>query len=294
MKYAEDNGVRAGKLISLLVCILLLGACGEKSESPAMDAASSQMRAAPAVYSEQSEGLVASNESVDIKRYIAMRHHIVVESSSADLEASFNRVTEQCLKLKCQIMTAEINRDLQYGMPNAHLSMRLPPEAIEQFFAGLAKTTQVVQHRRESEDKTNQVIDADAHIKNLTELRNRMRALLASHPANIKDLIEIERQLADTQAQLDAMMGTRKLLALETEMIEMDIAFQSQSKVTESGFFAPIFEAWHNAGHLLMNSFAGLISFVAVMIPWLMMIIPGAIFLLRVYRRYKNKKNTNQ
>jgi hypothetical protein len=294
MKYAEDNGVRAGKLISLLVCLLLLGGCGKKSESPAMDAASSQMRVAPAVYSEQSETPLASNERADIKRYIAMRHHIVVESSSADLEANFNRVTEQCLKLKCQIMTAEINRDLQYGMPNAHLSMRLPPKAFEQFFAGLTKTTQVVQHRRESEDKTNQVIDADAHIKNLTELRNRMRALLASHPANIKDLIEIERQLADTQAQLDAMMGTRKLLALETEMIEMDIAFQSQSKVTESGFFAPIFEAWHNAGHLLMNSFAGLISFVALMIPWLMMIIPGGIFLVRVYRRYKNKKNTNQ
>jgi hypothetical protein len=294
MKYAEDIGVRARKLFSLLVCLLLLGACGKKSESPAMDAASSQMRAAPAVYSEQSETKLASNERADIKRYIAMRHHLVVESSSGDLEANFNRVTEQCLKLKCQIMTAEINRDLQYGMPNAHLSMRLPPEAFEKFFAGLAKTTQVVQHRRESEDKTNQVIDADAHIKNLTELRNRMRTLLVSHPANIKDLIEIERQLADAQAQLDTMMGQRKLLALETEMIEMDIAFQSQSKVTESGFFAPVFEAWHNAGHLLMNSFAGLISFVAVMIPWFMMIIPGAIFLLRVYRRYKNKKNTNQ
>jgi hypothetical protein len=293
MKCIEDNGVYARKLISLFVCIFLLGACGKKSELPAMDATSSQMRAAPAVYTEQSEAQVASNERLDIKRYIAMRHHIVVESSNADLETNFNRVTEQCLKLKCQIMTAEINRDLQYGMPNAHLAMRLPPKAFEQFFAGLSKTMQVVQHRRESEDKTNQVIDADAQIKNLTELRNRLRALLASHPANIKDLIEIERQLADTQAQLDTMMGTRKLLALETEMIEMDIAFQSQSKVTESGFFAPIFEAWDNAGHLLMNSFAGLISFVAVMIPWLMIIIPGAIFLVRVYRRYKNKKITN-
>ena len=285
--------MRAIKLISLFVCILLLGACGKKSESPAMDAASSQMRAEPAVYSEQSEAPVANNESVDIKRYVAMRHHIVVESSSADLEANFNRVTEQCLKLKCQIMTAEINRDLQYGMPNAHLAMRLPPEAFEKFFAGLAKTTQVVQHRRESEDKTNQVIDADAHIKNLTELRNRLRAMLANHTANITDLIEIERQLADTQAQLDTIMGTRKLLALETEMIEMDIAFQSQSKMTESGFFAPIFEAWHNAGHLLMNSFAGLISFVAVIIPWLIIVLPSGVFLRRVYRRYKNKKSTN-
>ena len=286
--------MRVMKLISLVVCILILAACGKKSEAPLMNTALTQMRAAPADYLEQSVTPVASNKSTDIKRYIAMRHHIVVESSSADLEANFNRVTEQCLKLKCHIMTAEINRDLQYGMPNAHLAMRLPPEAFEQFFAGLAKTTQVVEHRRESEDKTNQVIDADAHIKNLTELRNRLRAMLASHPANIKDLIEIERELSDAQAHLDSIMGTRKLLALETEMIEIDIAFQSQSKVTESGFFAPVFEAWHNAGHLLMDSFAGVISFVAVMIPWLIIVLPIGLFLVRAYRRYKIKKNTNQ
>jgi hypothetical protein len=42
------------------------------------------------------------------------------------------------------------------------------PRSVEIFISGLAKNVEVMQHHRDSEDKTDAVIDAEARIKNLT------------------------------------------------------------------------------------------------------------------------------
>lgn len=140
----------------------------------------------------------------------------------------------------------------------------------------------MLQHGRDSEDKTIQVVDTDARIKNLTDLRDRLRLMLNDKTAKFKDIIDVERELANTQSQLDSIASVRKMLALETDLVAVNVDFTASQGITEQGFFAPVARALKNAGQVMMESFGAVITFLVGAIPWLLIGVP-AIWLIRKY-----------
>jgi len=216
------------------------------------------------------------------KKYIALRHHLQVETAPEKMQANFDAAIKHCEALNCQLLSANYNRQTPYSPPSASLSLRVPPKNVSLFLSGLAKNGEVIQHSRDSEDKTNQVIDADARIKNLTDLRDRLRLMLNDKTAKFKDIIDVERELANTQSQLDSIASMRKVLALETDLVAVNIDFSASQGITEQGFFAPVARALKNAGQVMMESFGAVITFVVSVIPWLLIGIP-LIWLVRKY-----------
>lgn len=228
-----------------------------------------------------SEPANASNSNT-IKKYIALRHHLQIETPSEQMQASFDAALKHCQALNCELLSANYNKETAYNPPSASLSARVPPRNVEVFLTGLAKNGEVLQHGRDSEDKTNQVVDTDARIKNLTELRDRLRLMLTDKSAKFKDVIEVERELSNTQSQLDAMLSMRKILSQETDLVAVNINFSAAQGITEQGFFAPVARALKDAGRVMMESFASVITFVMSAIPWLLMGIP-VLWLVRKY-----------
>jgi len=275
--------------IPLLLC---LTACGHKEDIVAPTPAA--LNAAPTLVADdtirggkQEEGKALLPPKEESRRYIALRHSLLIETAPGTLQANFEATTRYCEQLHCQILSASFNRESPFQPPSASLSARIPPAALEPFLAGLNQHGTVLQHRRESEDKTDAVIDAEARIKNLTELRDRLRSMLSNRSGSIKDVIEVERELAKTQAELDSIAGVRKALANETELVAIEINFQAQKTLSESGLFSPVAAAWDEAGHVLMNSLASLITFVAAVLPWMAIVIPVVLLLRRLWRRRK-------
>lgn len=286
------------KLFFGLFIAIFLVACGQgasnkdyapQSESIAQSPAPAQAKmantemAADAIGgAEQSLTEISEPNANAAKKYIALRHHLQIESPVDQLQAAFDAAIKHCEALNCQTLSANYNKQTQYNPPSASLSVRVPPRNVQIFLTGLAKNGEVLQHGRDSEDKTNQVIDADARIANLTHLRDRLRSMLTDKSAKFKDLIEIETQLANTQGELDSMVSIRKNLLLETDLVAVNIDFTASQGITEQGAFAPIAMAFKNAGRVLMESFGAVITFVFSAIPWLLIGIP-VLWLVRKY-----------
>jgi hypothetical protein len=276
--------------------VVMLSACGQQSAS--VDAAS--VAPAPAVSARQAkvaeEAMLGGAEqslteisepqknqaNLDAKRYIALRHHLSLEMPSEQMQANFDAAIKHCEALNCQILNATYNKQTPYSPPSASLSVRIPPRNVSVFLSGLAKNSEILQHSRDAEDMTNQVVDADARIQNLTSLRDRLRAMLRDKRAEFKEMIDIERELANTQSQLDSMQSMRKVLALETELVAVSLDFSAAQGITEQGFFAPVAQAVKEAGRVMMQSFATVITFVVSVIPWLLLGIPF-VYLIRKY-----------
>jgi hypothetical protein len=216
------------------------------------------------------------------QKYIALRHHLQIETPAEKMQAAFEAAAKHCEALNCQLLGAYYNKETPYSPPSASLSARVPPRNVEVFLNGLAKSGEVLQHSRNSEDKTNQVVDTEARIKNLTELRDRLRLMLTDKSAKFKDIIEVERELANTQSQLDRLQSMRKILSQETDYVAVEINFNAAQGITEQGFFAPVARAIKDAGRVLMESFATVITFVMSAIPWLLIGVP-IIWLVRKY-----------
>ncbi len=275
----------------LLVTLGMLTACGQKVEAPAY--ASTALPVAEMAQSKLAgEPGAQKSDGADIasRRYIAMRHQLLVELPADRMQAVFDTTARQCEQLHCQMLSADYNRATQYAPPSASIALRIPPAALASLLQGLAANGEVLQHHRQSEDKTDQVIDADARIKNMTELRDRLRAMLASGKGSLKDIVEVERELANTQAQLDSIAGVRKVLAQETEMVAVSIDFQAIAGLRDAGFFAPVARAWHESGEVMMSSVAAIISFLAAVLPWLVIVLPLFIGLRRLWRKFRARR----
>lgn len=274
---------------------LILSACGSQDastqapESARLGSPTASPMAKMAVDSAAGDNgaqqsLTEISEPVDnqAKKFIALRHHLQVETSPEKMQASFDAAVKHCEALNCQLLSANYNRETPYSPPSASLSLRVPPRNVSIFLSGLAKNGEVMQHSRESEDKTNQVVDAEARIANLTNLRDRLRLMLNDKTAKFKDIIEVERELANTQSELDSITSIRKILALETDLVAVNINFTAAQGITEQGFFAPVARALQHAGQVFMESIATVITFVMAAIPWLLIGIP-IVWLVRRY-----------
>ncbi|EUJ11521.1 hypothetical protein Meth11DRAFT_2366 [Methylophilaceae bacterium 11] len=285
------------KTLWMLVCSVLLVACGQEraASEPDMARAAAPMAkmAADNVLGGAEQSMTELSEPTagqqQARKYIALRHHLNVELPANTLQAGFDAALKHCEALSCQVLSANFNKETPYNPPSASLSVRLPPRNVEVFLSGLEKSGDIIQHARDAEDKTNQVVDADARIKNLTELRDRLRQMLGDKSAKFKDIIDVERELANTQSQLDSIMSIRKVLSLETDLVAVNIDFSAKQGITEQGFFSPVARALKDAGRVMMESLAALITFVMSALPWLIIGIPLLLLIVKLWKKVKVK-----
>jgi hypothetical protein len=219
------------------------------------------------------------------KRYIAMKHHLVVETPEADLEKAWESVNEFCRSIHCDILESTINKKTPYSSPSGNLVLRVHPQNLKPLLEHINKVGNVVTQNTESEDKTSTVIDVEAKIKNLTELRNRLRTILTTRTGSLKDVVEVERELSKAQSELDSLVASRKALANETEKVAVAIDFRPKPSIAETGALAPIISTWHGMGHVFANSIAAVLTFIVAVVPWLVLIIPGIWFLPKLFRK---------
>ena len=297
------------KILQVLCVLALLGACSKQgapqyapaAEPPPQPTATAPMAkmVAENVAADSAgaggavQGLTEISEPLANnsapRKYIALRHHLQIETPANQMQTAFDAAVAHCEALNCQLLSANYNKETPYNPPSASLSVRVPPRNVQIFLTGLAKNGEVMQHGRDSEDKTNQVVDADARIKNLTELRDRLRVMLTDKSAKFKDLIEVETQLANTQSELDSFTSLRKALSLETDLVAVNIDFSAAQGISQQGFFAPVARAIKDAGQVMMESFAGLITFVVSAIPWLLIGIPLLLLVRKFWQKLKAK-----
>ena len=293
------------RLFLVLLLPLLLIACGQQSPSASPEAASAPMSMERSVGkmaadvqggAEQSltqisepQPIEPAGDSTSVKKYIALRHHLQIETPAEQMQAAFDASIKHCEALNCQLLSANYNKATPYSPPSASLYVRIPPRNVEIFLTGLAKNGEVMQHGRDSEDKTSQVVDTDARIKNLSELRDRLRLMLTDKAAKFKDIIDVERELASTQSQLDALSSMRKVLSQETDLVAVNINFSAAQGITEQGFFAPVARALKDAGFVMMQSFGAVITFIMSAIPWLLIGLPVIWLVRRVWVKIRTK-----
>lgn len=289
------------KKLGLLLVIFVLFACGKQSaNSPVAapqampaDAAMPEGKMAARMEGGAEQSLTQISEppqkSEETKKYIALRHNLTIETPAEKMQANFDAAVKHCEALNCQMLGANYNKQTPYSPPSAYLSVRVPPRNVEIFLSGLASNGEITQHGRDSEDKTNQVVDADARIKNLTEFRDQLRVMLSDKSAKFKDLIEVQRELVNTQSELDSIVSMRKILSQETDLVAVNINFTATQGITEQGFFAPVARALKDAGRVMMESFAAVITFVMNILPWLLIGVPILLLVRKYWTRIKAK-----
>jgi hypothetical protein len=228
-------------------------------------------------------------ESGQTRRYLAIRQSIEIETTESELQKAWTAALNFCGTIRCEVVSSAINRAAG-SAPSGNISVRVAPDDLPKLLDALGKTGNLVRQSTEAEDKTATVIDVEAKIRNLTEFRDSLRALLGRSNANLRDLIEVRKQLADTQAELDSQTTMRKMLADQTEKIAVDIRFNVQGYGTTFSGAGTIGAALNESLSVLGESVAALITFSFAALPWVLALILVGWLLSKVIRRMRVNK----
>ena len=264
-------------LISAAIMFMLAGCSYSKKVSPLQAFSSSMMT------------LEASASSP--QRYIAERHKVELLTPEAELQKSWESTVAYCGTIHCEVVSSSITTRAGGSLPSGTISLRVSPDDITKLLSSIEKLGKILQHATEREDKMTAVVDAEAKIKNLTAFRDNLRAMLVKPAATVKDLIEIEKQLADTQAELDSETSQRKALANETEKISVEISFRVETPSGNAGALTQIKNALLASGSILADSTASLITTIVAIIPWLILILPLGWLLAKLWRKLRLRMN---
>jgi hypothetical protein len=238
----------------------------------------------------RSSGFGGSGAVLAAPRFVAVRHKLEIVEPSSGLTKSIEAVVAFCGTLQCEVLSSSITNETAVLSPSGNIAARVAPPDLNRFLDFVGKQGKIAQHATESEDKTAAVIDVEAKLKNQADFRDSLRRMLTKPGVSVADLLQIQEKLAEAQAELDSEATQRKVLANETEKVYVEIAFHAEQRTISRGSFASVGEALRDFGSVLSDSLAALITAVAAIIPWLIVIIPGLWFLIKVVRRFRERR----
>ena len=273
-------------LLPLLFTVLVLTACTRKEDQAFGLAPQSSPFAAPPVAQIAAAGL-ALLPTADRPRSdtLAYEHSVAIE------------LTKELMNVRIQEIQAACQSDTQSGctlldvgvssheyIPSGNIRLRLAPNGVDSLIQVAAKGGKIVSRSTHAEDLAEPVADTERQLALLTTHRTRLEELMKNRSLTVDQLITVSRELAGVQTQVEQFGTTRANLRrrIDTELLTINLS------VPQREFYAqqsPVLDALRSFGTDLKQAFASVIRFIAVIVPWLIIIVPGVLLFRWLWRR---------
>jgi hypothetical protein len=212
-------------------------------------------------------------------RKIAETHHMTVEIDANSLYARLKADIATCGELKCEIVNSSYNKNV------AQLSARLQPEDLPKFLTTVEHGKgELTSHDVSADDRTSEYVDVSARLQNKEALRNRLKQMLETRPnASLSDVLQVEREIARVQEELDQTTGQMHRLESNTNKARVNIQYQvpiyarAVNYAALKGSFA---SSWRG----FINSLGQMTEFVGSALPWIPVILLGLWLFIRIIR----------
>jgi hypothetical protein len=264
----------------IALCALALHACSEGPRAVGKLAASAPPPMAAGLMEERGSAAARRADNT-----LAYEHSVSVEIGKDLLQARMQEVQAACAARPdagCTLL--DVSSDAESTVPRGSLRMRLAPTAIDPLIALASKDARIVQRSTHAEDLAEPIADTERQLTLLTTHRDRLAEIQKSRTLNVDQLITVSRELSTVQTQIDAMATQRATLRrrIDTEVLTINLAPPTYAYGAEQ---TPVRDALKSFGATLRQAVANVIQFVAALLPWLVIIVPGLI-LLRVLWRW--------
>jgi flagellar biosynthesis chaperone FliJ len=204
-------------------------------------------------------------DAASANRYLAYEHTVAIDTKDDSVVSLFDAAQAVCREAvaeSCAILEAQVSRgETTY----ASLRFRAKPEGIRKLLALLSARGEVSSQSTTAEDLAGPIEDTAKKLAMLTDYRAKLEELLARSKNEVDALIKLNRELAETQSQIETLSGTQARLVqrVETEILNVTISsYESQS------FWSPIGESTSEFGSDLSHGIATVITALAYLIPW--------------------------
>ncbi|MFN4287687.1 MAG: DUF4349 domain-containing protein [Brevundimonas sp.] len=197
---------------------------------------------------------------------------------------------------QCELLrvdTRQIGRDHVQGS----VEFRGSPAFVARFRSGLASEVEAqngrIEHQGvEGEDLTRSMIDTEARITALTALRDRLQQLLATRQGSLQELLEVQRELARVQGELDAARSSMQTLGTRVATSRVNISYTSAGQIAPDSALRPLQRALEQSLQTFTSSLGLLILVLAAILPLALIVVPIAWLLIHRRKRARPRRTT--
>jgi len=216
---------------------------------------------------------------------LAYEHTLSVDLDKEALPGRLREIEAACnadTAARCTILESSLR--WQERTPSASIRMRLAPRGVDGLIALASKDGKIVQRNTHAEDLAQPVADTERELALLGIHRDRLMEIMKSKSLGIDQLITVSKELASVQAQIESLNSTHAnlLRRIDTDLLTIDLSPPAAELVFET---TPVRDALREAGSNFREALGMVIEFVAMLVPWLFVILPGLI-LLRMFWRW--------
>ncbi|GAB3254284.1 DUF4349 domain-containing protein [Nocardioides dilutus] len=175
----------------------------------------------------------------------------------------------------------------------ARLQVRVPTDRFDEAMQDLEAVAVLIASSGNTKDVTTEVLDRDIRVQVQRRSIERI-SLLLEQATTIRDVVAIEAQLSQRQADLAVLEKEQRYLADQTAMATINVSVErikekkkpAVEKEDDSGFFAGLATGWHG----LKTFGVGLATVVGALLPWLVVAVVVAIPGVPLLRRFRRKE----
>ena len=215
---------------------------------------------------------------------LAYEHTVAVELSPGLLAGRMTEIRSTCTSrqdLSCVVLDVSFQSEL--SVPSGSLHLRMAPAAVEPIIAIAAKEGRVTSRNTHAEDLAEPVRDTERELSQLSAQRDRLTEFTTRKGLPVDQLITVSRELASVQAQIDTLNTSKANLhrRIDTELLTINLSSPRDAYAAEQ---TPITDALRSFGTDFKEAIAQVIHFIAVLLPWLVILIPGLILVRLLWR----------
>jgi len=138
---------------------------------------------------------------------------------------------------------------------NARLELKIPAQRFDESLSGLAPIGKLENVTVEAEDVGEQFVDVSARMENARRLERRLIDLLATRTGKLKDVLDVERELARVREEIDRYEGRIRYLKAHTAMSTLSVTVHEPAPIVGTAGKSVMGEAftqsWRNFVALL-------------------------------------------
>ncbi len=224
----HPSGRRTAGLIAALTMTAALAACSSSAGDSASDGGGSEAESSSQMAPEEAAAPQPSESALDEAddfasspgaRAPAIERHVIsigTVSLVSDDVATARRDVQRIVDSQHGSVTEEITETDDEGTATySRLVIRVPSSSFAVTMLSLEKAAELRQSKITSDDVTTQVIDTDVRVRAQEGSLRRVEQLLA-RADSLKDIIWIESQLTNRQAELDSLKSQQAWLSDQT------------------------------------------------------------------------------
>ncbi|MBK5213239.1 MAG: DUF4349 domain-containing protein [Flavobacteriaceae bacterium] len=267
------------KIVSALLFVFVLG-CSNGSSNKDYTADSSMA------------GIAVSEEALKIEQFSSpqlQEEQKIIKTArlafeTKDVEATHKKILQLASQYKGLVQSDNSGKD--YNRIFKNLTIRIPTESFQRFIDGISEGVDYFDQKDISrQDVSEEFVDLEARLKAKRTLEDRYLELLKK-ANNVKEMIEIERELSNIREEIEAKQGRLQYLQSQVSMSTVNVEFYKTT--AETGIT-------QSYGQKMKNAFQGgwngiSVFFLGVLYLWpLFLVAVIVIFVLRIFLKRRKK-----